>query len=94
MMNETLVLKGCAKPCTITSYNAYIRSTQAENVHFGLALYFYYDTAVVTMRKQVLLYNLPQMLSAAGGTLGMYLGLSLYSVLTDALNWSRFLKKH
>ncbi len=71
-----------------------MKNTHAENyAPQGLSLFFFYDSTVVTIRKQVLLYNLPQMLSAAGGTLGMYLGLSLYSVLSDSLDWSGLMRK-
>ncbi len=72
-----------------------MRSTQAENyAPFGLEIYFFYNTDIVTVNKEVLLYNLPQLLSAAGGTLGMYLGLSLYSVMSDSFDLFGFAKKN
>ncbi len=88
MLNETLILGGCPKPCTMVTYSPSVLVTKDSGLP-DLKLFFAYQNTVVTERTQVLLYNLPQFLSAAGGTLGMYLGFSLYTVISESLDWTK-----
>jgi hypothetical protein len=41
----------------------------------------------VQKHTEVPVYGVVQMMSAAGGTLGMYLGISLFSVTSFAVDW-------
>ncbi len=44
-------------------------------------MFVYYDTVLVKRHFERLIYDLPGFLSALGGSLGLYLGLSCLSVL-------------
>ncbi len=87
LANPAVVMDGCQRPCTILTYNPSMHNIPGPRSDLqGLNISVYYDTSMVTVKSQVLLYTLPEMLSAAGGTLGMYLGVSLYSIMNDVLN--------
>jgi hypothetical protein len=55
-------------------------SFQAPEKPF-LRMYLYYDTLIVQRQYERLIYDVPGFLSALGGSMGLYLGLSVLSIL-------------
>ena len=47
----------------------------------------YFDTLSVEKKTEIFVFNFPKFLSAIGGLLGFYLGLSVLSVLYKCLNF-------
>jgi hypothetical protein len=88
LMNDSAVLvRGCDTPCSQTQYEVKVNTIDNTNLFLDLntMLSVYYNSVTVLERTEVLVYDLPQMLSAAGlGRLGMYLGISLLSIMSSA----------
>ena len=88
---------GCLLPCHKTDYHTrwnHFPPAPSTNTH-ALAngstreimnMYVYYDTLTVEHQKEVLLYDAPAFLSSMGGTIGLYLGFSVLSVLIWIVN--------
>ena len=54
-------------------------------------LYFTFSSMTVDYYKEDLMLNLPAVVGAVGGALGLFLGFSCYGVLSDIIdNWRRF----
>lgn len=49
-------------------------------------IFFYFDSLLVERRSEVLVYDIPAFFSALGGTLGLYVGFSMLSVMTIVYN--------
>ncbi len=83
LMNKSLVLAGCDTPCMRVSYTTklnFVERPTNANATPSQYLGILYATTAVKHTRQVLLYTLPQLLSAAGGTLGLYIGVSIFSM--------------
>ena len=77
---------GCPLPCTLTFYDIrvnYFDEFQASSGHGtgALWMYTYFDSMIVEIQNEILIYDWPKFLSAIGGTLSLYLGFSCLSML-------------
>jgi hypothetical protein len=52
-------------------------------------LYFYYSSLVVEKRVETLVYDIGGFLAAAGGNMGLMLGLSFLTILFSAIDWTK-----
>ena len=52
-------------------------------------LFFYYSSMIIEKRVEALVYDLGGFLSAAGGNMGLWLGLSFLTILFTCLDWIR-----
>ncbi len=78
---------GCMRSCRETAYEASV-TFYHENTgfwSFGPTLYFSYNTLDVENKEERLLYDLPNLVSAIGGSMGLFLGLSLVHILQKTL---------
>ena len=90
---------GCPQPCKIVTYkirleyfhkNNIMRSVDMPNISNGQFLLFtYYSALAVQERIESLEYDLGSLLVAAGGNLGLFLGLSAFSGLLLIINWCK-----
>lgn len=85
------LLGGCPHPCKMTEYDLKLTTTPRlppplESPEYTQLL-VYFDSTTVQVNSEALVYNLLQLLAAAGGTIGMYLGISLLSVTSGAVEW-------
>ncbi len=81
---------GCTRPCRKVRYEAqvsgYHRSTLAfQSDHAGPVLFFFYDSMDVEHREEALVYDLSKLLAAVGGSVGLFLGLNMFKVLSTAV---------
>ena len=83
---------GCPLPCTLTFYDIrvnYFDEFQASGSEHGtgtLWMYTYFDSMIVEIQNEILIYDWPKFLSAIGGTLSLYLGFSCLSMLLVILS--------
>lgn len=81
---------GCHLPCSKITYmtrtNHFPEPEGKNKSEHELKMYVYYDTLMVEKQREVLVYDVPGFLSAAGGTLGLYLGFSCLTVLFGLIN--------
>ena len=87
----------CPLPCSEVTYQAtYGAMTVYENDNDDRAckgtgmseLYFTFSSMTVDYYKEDLMLNLPAVVGAVGGSLGLFLGFSCYGVLSDIIdNW-------
>ncbi len=100
-----LTAKDCPDSCSKVQYQAsatlfsghtfpsYRRMMENSFVQIGV----YYETFIVEKSVESVLYNFTQMLSAVGGSLGLFLGFSCYSLtcdIVDAIRSFRSKRKH
>ncbi len=75
---------GCVRPCREINYEAsvslYPKSTWTFNPNVGPGLYFSYYSLDVENKEERLLYDFPNLVSAIGGSMGLFLGLSLLEI--------------
>ncbi len=76
---------GCQRPCREVQYEAsislYSKSTSVFPPNIGPGLHFAYNTLDVENKEEKLLYDFPNLVSAIGGSMGLFLGLSLLDIL-------------
>jgi hypothetical protein len=73
-----------APTCCISneSYTSFFRfNTYQTTYHYGVVFAVYYDSLTVQRQYERLIYDVPGFLSALGGSMGLYLGLSVLSIL-------------
>ncbi len=78
---------GCMRSCKETAYDASV-TFYHENTGFWAykhTLYFSYNTLDVENKEERLLYDFPNLVSAIGGSMGLFLGLSLVHILQKTL---------
>merc|ERR1712224_723757 len=75
----TTCLRKCTEPCSHVSYNLQSRLEPGSQNSTVVSIYFEKNT--VTKIKQVPKTNLVQLLSNTGGSLGLFLGCSILSLL-------------
>lgn len=81
------VVGDCKTPCLWTDFTP--RIVNYDDTHYvdSTLLYIAYLTTMNVEKTEVLMYDIPNMLSNLGGTLGMYLGFSLWASLLDILDY-------
>ena len=76
---------GCLKPCKKTSYNPHLSHIHQKGEFRGLhensvILSIAFGTTTVIAHSEYLLYNFANIFSAIGGSMGLLLGWSIYSI--------------
>lgn len=83
MSNYSSILKQCTKLCNSTRYSAEITKRRQAIKNVGIMLH---STSVTkTIIEEYLVYDLPGMFGNIGGTLGLFLGVSLFSLLSKLI---------
>ena len=92
-MNKSLVLSGTQLPCGRTIYTPTLQLIErhSDRPYPNQSVGIFYDTTAVKKTSQVPLYPTSQLLSAVGGTLGLYIGISLLSAANFALESAGYL---
>ena len=78
----------CHKPCSRTFYEPttkVVHGTPAEFNSIGTPVYVYYSDSSVKIDEDVLVYDNDGLVSAIGGTLGLFLGVSIFSMASKIL---------
>lgn len=70
-------LTGCLFPCTFTQYRVVASKTMPWQ-HAGLFVHF--GDLATTVRKEVYVYPLLSLVSDFGGSLGLFVGFSFFSL--------------
>ena len=52
----------------------------------GTVFFFYFKTLNIERKEQILLYDKARLMSAFGGSIGLFLGFSMYSVIMGVYN--------
>ena len=90
---------GCPLPCSFIGYkvkvsyfhkNSYL-AVELNSTNDNFHLFFYYSSLVVEKRVETLVYDIGGFLAAAGGNMGLMLGLSFLTILIKALDWTKTL---
>ncbi len=78
---------GCMRSCTEIVYEASVSVYHESAVSRSneALLYFSYNTLDVENKEERLLYDFPNLVSAIGGSMGLFLGLSLVQILQKTL---------
>ena len=78
---------GCPVPCTKVQFNV-----EASNIAFNACYrsgkafaWFYFPSSKVKVEEEYELMDLGAVISATGGSLGLFLGLSCYGVAWDVI---------
>ncbi len=58
-----------------------------------MGVYMFYNSTIVQKSEETLLYDVPALLSAVGGSLGLFLGFSCITIFFYAIDNWRDLKK-
>ena len=86
-------------PCSFIGYkvkvsyfhkNSYL-AVELNSTKDSFNLFFYYSSLVVEKRVETLVYDIGGFLAAAGGNMGLMLGLSFLTILIKALDWIKTL---
>ena len=83
---------GCPLPCSFTQYSVrvnYFDEIDETDFNGSIKMHTYFDTMAVEIQEEILVYDWPRFLSALGGTLGLYLGFSCFSVLIFLIEIAR-----
>ncbi len=86
-LGKTPEIYGCMRSCREIAYEASISVYHETSAfwEFGPYLYFAYSTLDVENKEERLLYDFPNLVSAIGGSMGLFLGLSLVNILQKTL---------
>ncbi len=91
---------GCPLPCKFISYkvkvnyfhkNSYLAVEINKTTENAFYVYFYYTSLVVEKRVETLVYDIGGFLAAAGGNMGLTLGLSFLTIFFSIIDWMRSL---
>lgn len=78
---------GCKKQCTRNSYTAKeSKLATAGDENEDYYLWFLYSSAFIKESREYTLMDFPNIVSAIGGSLGLFLGFSCYGILWDAVD--------
>ena len=90
---------GCPLPCSYVGYkikvsyfhkNSYLTiEVDSKKKEDYFHLFFYYSSLVVEKRVETLVYDIGGFLSAAGGNMGLWLGLSFLTILFAVIDWTK-----
>jgi hypothetical protein len=78
----------CPEPCKETKYH-YSQSRIASNACYdgnGTHFWAYYDSSRIKVEEEYRLMDLAAIISATGGSLGLFLGFSCYPYLWDLVD--------
>jgi hypothetical protein len=92
---------GCPLPCQRQSYKFFLNTLHRNSMLFEIPqnfteedvyiLSFYYKTLLVEKHVETLVYDFGGFLAAAGGNMGLCLGLSFLSILFTFTHWTKSL---
>jgi hypothetical protein len=90
---------GCPVPCEKVTYNFNLNTIHLNSLHFEIPQKFtetdyyllivYYRSFMVEKQVETLVYDFGGFLAAAGGNLGLCLGLSCLSILFTFTQWAK-----
>ena len=79
---------GCPLPCSRNSYNSKLNTFHGSNkTSTFMYLSVYFTTTTVEKEEEYLLYDFMNLASSLGGTMGLWLGQSLLSILLSLINF-------
>ena len=78
---------GCPLPCTRNSFNSKLNTFYGSNeTNKFMNLSVYFTTTTVEKKEEYYLYDFMNLASSLGGTMGLWLGQSLLSILLSLIN--------
>ena len=78
---------GCPLPCTRNSFNSKLNTFYGSNeTNKFMTLSVYFTTTTVEKKEEYFLYDFMNLASSLGGTMGLWLGQSLLSILLSLIN--------
>ncbi len=75
---------GCPKSCQYTRFTAEKRLDVTKNMGNRTFIYLYYHTTKVMVYEDYLLFDFGSIVSAVGGSLGLFLGFSCWQMVKTA----------
>ena len=78
---------GCPLPCTSQSFNPKLNTFHDKENNELIMMYVYFATTTVEKKEEYFLYDLMNLTSALGGTMGLLLGYSLLSILLSLIKF-------
>ena len=78
---------GCPLPCTSQSFNPKLNTFYDKETNEFLMIFVYFTTTTVEKKEEYFLYDLMNLTSALGGTMGLLLGYSLLSILLSLIKF-------
>ena len=78
---------GCQLPCTSHSFNPKLNTFHNIETNGTMNLLVYFTTTTVEKKEEYFLYDMMNLTSSLGGTLGLLLGYSLLSILLSVVNF-------
>ena len=92
VLNEKFIQKpeyhGCPLSCTTHSFNSKLNTFYGSNeTNKFMNLSVYFSTTTVEKKEEYFLYDFMSLASSLGGTMGLWLGYSLLSILLSLINF-------
>ncbi len=92
-MQDTMTDGRCLEPCTLTYHDVnvvYYDTTPTSKYDMGsgyFGIYAFYQNLLVKTQTEEFVYGFDSALVAVGGSMGLFLGTSCYSLCATFLDW-------
>ena len=78
------------KPCTRVTYKPQIKRRKLLPENMVLFDLEFVEPPTINVREEYLIYDTVAMISAIGGTLGLFIGLSFYNIAGTTMDWLQY----
>ena len=78
------------KPCIKVTYKPQIKRSKLLPENMVLLRLEFVEPLTINVREEYLIYDTVAMISAIGGTLGLFIGISFYNIAGTAMDWLQY----